>query len=122
MKINTRILAVVTYETILLYSALGNVVVRSSPTIRATRKLSEAGSVTDPVRILCGIKVLCSCFLSGLGGYHHVLNLDTDVYTFLFISNSGNRDLSQGYCATPPAFNKNPAFILQNTAHSPSIY
>ena len=54
-KINTRISAVVTCEAFLLYSAVCNVVVRSSPTTRATRKLPEAVSVTDPLRILCEI-------------------------------------------------------------------
>ena len=47
-KINARISTVVACEAFLLYSAVGNVVVRSSPTIRATQKLSEAVSITDP--------------------------------------------------------------------------
>ena len=58
-KINTCISAAVTCEAFLLYSAVGNIVVRSSPTIRATRKLSEAVSVTDPPRILRGITLKC---------------------------------------------------------------
>ena len=44
--------AVVTCEAFLLYSAVGNVVVRSSPTIRAMRKLSKAISITDLPQIL----------------------------------------------------------------------
>ena len=56
---NTCISAVVTCEAFLLYSDVGNVVVRSSPTICDTRKLSEAVSVTDPLRILREITLKC---------------------------------------------------------------
>ena len=45
--INTRISAFVACEAFLLYSAVGNVVVCSGPTIRATRKLSE--TIGEPV-------------------------------------------------------------------------
>ena len=58
-KINTRISAVVTCEAFLLYSVVGNIVVSSSPTIHAMQKLSEAVSITDPVRIVRGITLKC---------------------------------------------------------------
>ena len=46
-KLNTHNLAAVTYEALLLYSAVGNVVVCKSPTIHAMQKLSEAASVIN---------------------------------------------------------------------------
>ena len=58
-KKRKSISTVVTCEAFLLYSALGNVVVRSIPTIRDTRNLSEAVSVTDPPRILREITLKC---------------------------------------------------------------
>ena len=58
-KISTHISAVVTCEAFLLYSDVGNIVVCSSPTICDTRKLSEAVSVTDPLRILREITLKC---------------------------------------------------------------
>ena len=51
--------AVVTCEAFLLYSDIGNVVVRSTPTIRDMRKLSEAVSVIDPPRILREVMMKC---------------------------------------------------------------
>ena len=50
LNINICILAVVTCEALLLYSAVGNVVVRSSPTICVMWKLSEAISVTNQAK------------------------------------------------------------------------
>ena len=47
-KISTRISAVVTCEAFLLYSDVGNIVVRLSPPIRSKQKLLEAVSITDP--------------------------------------------------------------------------
>ena len=46
-------------EAFVLYSAIGNVVVHSSPATHATRNFPESVGVTDPVRILRRITLKC---------------------------------------------------------------
>ena len=96
----------------------------SSLTICATQKLSKSISVTEPQQILRGI--MLKCFAAApfevFAATSTTSNLVLTVYVFLFISNSGHRDLPHGYCATPPAFNRDHEFILPNTVRSPGVH
>ena len=86
-------------------------VVCSSLTSRSTRKLSEAIRFPDPPRILHGSILNCLA-----ATFYEVFSVTaTAVYAFF-------NDLLCGYCVMALAFNRDPAFIGQNTVHTRGIY
>ena len=122
-KINTCISVVVRpscYKSCII--AVGNVVVRSSLAICVKRKLSEAFRVTNPLWILCWTTLNCLAATSFWAfQLPPWLKLCTDGLCFLL------RLQVTTHCRVnsvplPLAFNRDPAFIVRNTVHSPGVY